>query len=122
MENSQQDVLPEGEPYIAAKFPHRTIPWTFYLGNGDTYDGFLNRKLDQNVKYKIFVRAFVDTPQKVIRKFRFIVLIENISADLMLYKHFFYIKNNLLGPIVSHVCRMHHFLRKHFDNVSWVQT
>lgn len=62
---SQQELLAEGEPYIAAKFPHRTIPWTFYLGNGETYDGFLNRKLDQNVKYRIFVRAFVDTPQKV---------------------------------------------------------
>lgn len=57
--------MAEGEPYIAAKFPHRTIPWTFYLGNGETYDGFLNRKLDLNVKYRIFVRAFVDTPQKV---------------------------------------------------------
>lgn len=65
VESSQQEVLPEGEPYIAAKFPHRTIPWTFYLGNGETYDGFVNRKLDQNVKYRIFVRAFVDTPQKV---------------------------------------------------------
>lgn len=64
VEISQQEILAEGEPYIAAKFPHRTIPWTFYLGNGETYDGFLNRKLDQNVKYRIFVRAFVDTPQK----------------------------------------------------------
>ncbi|XP_025425132.1 tyrosine-protein phosphatase Lar isoform X2 [Sipha flava] len=64
VEISQQEFLAEGEPYIAAKFPHRTIPWTFYLGNGETYDGFLNRKLDQNVKYRIFVRAFVDTPQK----------------------------------------------------------
>lgn len=69
VETSQQDILAEGEPYIAAKFPHRTIPWTFYLGNGETYDGFHNRKLDQNVKYRIFVRAFVDTPQKVNNKF-----------------------------------------------------
>jgi len=65
VEISQQELLAEGEPYIAAKFPHRTIPWTFYLGNGETYDGFHNRKLDHNVKYRIFVRAFVDTPQKV---------------------------------------------------------
>ncbi|VVC24818.1 Hypothetical protein CINCED_3A017850 [Cinara cedri] len=61
---SQQEFLDEGEPYIGAKFPHRTIPWTFYLGNGETYDGFLNRKLEHNVKYRVFVRAFVDTPQK----------------------------------------------------------
>lgn len=76
METSQQELLAEGEPYIAAKFPHRTIPWTFYLGNGETYDGFVNRKLDQNVKYRIFVRAFVDTPQKVKR------LYNNIRAPL----------------------------------------
>ncbi|XP_050531444.1 tyrosine-protein phosphatase Lar isoform X2 [Daktulosphaira vitifoliae] len=64
VENSQQELLAEGEPYITAKFPHRSLPWTFYLGNGETYDGFVNRKLDHNTKYKIFVRAFVDTPQK----------------------------------------------------------
>ncbi|XP_024084878.1 tyrosine-protein phosphatase Lar isoform X3 [Cimex lectularius] len=51
-------------PYIAAKFLQRNIPYTFHLGSGDVYDGFVNRKLDRGVKYKIFVRAVVDTPQK----------------------------------------------------------
>ncbi|XP_050443629.1 tyrosine-protein phosphatase Lar isoform X3 [Adelges cooleyi] len=64
IETSQQELLPEGEPYIAAKFPHRTIPWTFNMGTGKTYDGFVDRKLEHNVKYRLFVRAFVDTPQK----------------------------------------------------------
>ncbi|BET03182.1 phosphatase [Nesidiocoris tenuis] len=51
-------------PYIAAKFLQRNIPYTFHLGSGDVYDGFTNRKLERGVKYRIFVRAVVDTPQK----------------------------------------------------------
>ena len=60
-------------PYIAAKFPQRNIPYTFHLGSGDTYDGFLNRKLDRSMKYRIFVRAIVDTPYKVSADFSEIV-------------------------------------------------
>lgn len=52
-------------PYIAAKFSHRTIPYTFQLGSGDVYEGFENRKLKLNKRYRIFVRAVVDTPKKV---------------------------------------------------------
>lgn len=52
-------------PYIAAKFPQRNIPYTFHLGNGATYEGFVNRPLERGRKYRIFVRAVVDTPQKV---------------------------------------------------------
>lgn len=52
-------------PYIAAKFLQRNIPYTFHLGSGDVYDGFANRKLERGIKYRIFVRAVVDTPQKV---------------------------------------------------------
>ncbi|KAK7792967.1 hypothetical protein R5R35_007615 [Gryllus longicercus] len=54
----------ENAPYIAAKFSQRSIPYTFHLGNGETYEGFLNRKLERGKKYRIFVRAVVDTPQK----------------------------------------------------------
>uniref|UniRef100_A0A1B6E7X3 protein-tyrosine-phosphatase n=1 Tax=Clastoptera arizonana TaxID=38151 RepID=A0A1B6E7X3_9HEMI len=54
----------ERAPYIAAKFPQRNIPYTFHLGSGETYDGFINRKLDRNLRYRIFVRAIVDTPYK----------------------------------------------------------
>jgi netrin-G3 ligand len=55
----------ENAPYIAAKFPQRNIPYTFHLGSGETNEGFTNRKLEHGKKYRIFVRAVVDTPQKV---------------------------------------------------------
>lgn len=51
-------------PYIAAKFPQRNIPYTFHLGTGEDYDGFKNKNLERGKKYRIFVRAVVDTPQK----------------------------------------------------------
>ncbi|XP_043282785.1 tyrosine-protein phosphatase Lar isoform X3 [Venturia canescens] len=54
----------ENAPYIAAKFSHRNIPYTFHLGSGDTYEGYENRKLEGNKRYRIFVRAVVDTPKK----------------------------------------------------------
>ncbi|KAL1129262.1 hypothetical protein AAG570_013791 [Ranatra chinensis] len=54
----------ERVPYIAAKFLQRNIPYTFHLGSGDTYDGYVNKKLERGVKYRIFVRAVVDTPQR----------------------------------------------------------
>uniref|UniRef100_A0A0K2UZ97 Uncharacterized protein n=2 Tax=Lepeophtheirus salmonis TaxID=72036 RepID=A0A0K2UZ97_LEPSM len=54
----------EDEPYIAAKFLQRAIPYTFVLGNGENHEGFINRKLEEEKMYKIFVRAYVDTPQK----------------------------------------------------------
>lgn len=52
-------------PYIAAKWMRRSIPNTFSLGDGQKYNGFINRKLQKEVEYRIFVRAVVDTPQKV---------------------------------------------------------
>nr|XP_022917798.1 tyrosine-protein phosphatase Lar isoform X3 [Onthophagus taurus] len=51
-------------PYIAAKFPQRNIPYTFHLGANDEYEGYKNKKLERGKKYRIFVRAVVDTPQK----------------------------------------------------------
>ena len=60
------DLSDEDEiPYIAAKFMNRDIPVEFYLGNNKTYNGFLNKPLNPLTRYKIFLRAFVDTPQKV---------------------------------------------------------
>jgi hypothetical protein len=55
----------ENAPYIAAKFPQRNIPYTFHIGSGEVIEGFTNRKLERGKKYRIFVRAVVDTPQKV---------------------------------------------------------
>uniref|UniRef100_A0A2A4JAZ8 protein-tyrosine-phosphatase n=2 Tax=Heliothinae TaxID=95178 RepID=A0A2A4JAZ8_HELVI len=54
----------ENAPYIAAKFLQRNILYTFHLGNDEMYEGFLNRKLNPSKKYRVFVRAVVDTPQK----------------------------------------------------------
>ncbi|KAG8238327.1 hypothetical protein J437_LFUL006850, partial [Ladona fulva] len=54
----------EMAPYIAAKFPQRNIPYTFHLGNGETYESFVNWPLEAGHRYRIFVRAVVDTPQK----------------------------------------------------------
>ncbi len=51
-------------PYIAAMFISRNIPYTFHLGSGDTYQNFTNKKLERYKRYRIFVRAVVDTPQK----------------------------------------------------------
>ncbi|XP_045464788.1 tyrosine-protein phosphatase Lar isoform X5 [Harmonia axyridis] len=51
-------------PFIAAKFPQRSIPYTFHLGTGKEKDGFTNYKLEHGKRYRIFVRAVVDTPQK----------------------------------------------------------
>lgn len=51
-------------PYIAAMFLQRSIPYTFHLGSGDIYHNFTNRKLERGKRYRIFVRAVVDTPQK----------------------------------------------------------
>lgn len=51
-------------PYIAAKFPQRNIPYTFHLGTGEVHHEFVNRKLEHGKRYRIFVRAVVDTPQK----------------------------------------------------------
>lgn len=52
-------------PYVAAKFARRTMPNQFTLGDGIKYGGFVNRPLRAEVNYQIFVRAVVDTPQKV---------------------------------------------------------
>ncbi|XP_044016557.1 tyrosine-protein phosphatase Lar isoform X5 [Aphidius gifuensis] len=60
----QQQQVTDKSPYIAAKFSHRTIPYTFQLGGGDIYEGFENRKLKLKLRYRIFVRAIVDTPKK----------------------------------------------------------
>ncbi|CAG9761335.1 unnamed protein product [Ceutorhynchus assimilis] len=51
-------------PYIAAKFPQRSIPYTFHLGTGDEKEGLMNFNLKHGKRYRIFVRAVVDTPQK----------------------------------------------------------
>lgn len=53
-------------PYIAARFAPRAIPRNFQLGDSGVYNGFDNKPLEKSIKYKIFLRAIVDTPQKVI--------------------------------------------------------
>ena len=60
--NSKDD--DDSKPYITAKFLGRSIPYTFPLGDGKMYEGFQNRPLHTRVFYKVFVRAYVDVPQK----------------------------------------------------------
>lgn len=64
LENKDVKGEPEAKPYITAKFLQRNLPYTFPLGDGKTHEGFLNRPLEKSVIYKIFVRAYVDVPQK----------------------------------------------------------
>ncbi len=54
----------EDRPYIAAKFLQQSIKYRFILGDGLNYEGFINRKLKADTYYKVFVRAYVDVPQK----------------------------------------------------------
>lgn len=68
-------------PYIAAKFSRRTMPNTFVLGDGIKYGGFPNRALHNSVNYQIFVRAVVDTPQRVRQPFTSYLLI--FSTELL---------------------------------------
>lgn len=51
-------------PYIAARFAQRNIPYTYHLGSNETNHNFTNKKLERMKRYRIFVRAVVDTPQK----------------------------------------------------------
>ena len=54
----------EDRAYIAAKFLQQSIKYRFVLGDGLNYEGFINRKLKPDTFYKVFVRAYVDVPQK----------------------------------------------------------
>jgi len=56
---------PNIDPYVAARFLPRAIPRNFQLGDGRNYHGYDNIPLDKGVTFKIFLRAIVDTPQKV---------------------------------------------------------
>lgn len=60
--SGRQDMI--NAPYIAAMFILRNIPYTFHLGANDAYHNFTNRKLEKEKRYRIFVRAVVDTPQR----------------------------------------------------------
>lgn len=57
--------LDEDGPYIAAAFVRQNMPERFVLGNMKVNGGFRNRKLQPYRRYRIFVRAVVDTLQKV---------------------------------------------------------
>uniref|UniRef100_A0A6G1SL08 protein-tyrosine-phosphatase n=1 Tax=Aceria tosichella TaxID=561515 RepID=A0A6G1SL08_9ACAR len=47
-------------PYIAAKFPKSKMVTKFTLGDNKSYDGFLNRPLNKDQTYHVFVRAEVE--------------------------------------------------------------
>lgn len=52
------------QPYVAAKFLRRNVPYTFVLGDGSVYESMINKKLNKTVRYRVFLRAVVDTPHK----------------------------------------------------------
>ena len=52
------------QPYVAAKFERRNVPYTFSLGDGKEYGSMTNKRLDKEVRYRIFLRSIVDTPHK----------------------------------------------------------
>ena len=52
------------QAYVAAKFLRRNVPYTFMLGDGKEYESMLNKRLEKTVRYRIFLRAIVDTPHK----------------------------------------------------------
>ncbi|XP_037557275.1 tyrosine-protein phosphatase Lar-like isoform X4 [Dermacentor silvarum] len=56
--------LDEDGPYIAAAFVRQNMPERFVLGDLKVNGGFRNRKLQPYRRYRIFVRAVVDTLQK----------------------------------------------------------
>ncbi|XP_063436360.1 tyrosine-protein phosphatase Lar-like [Mytilus trossulus] len=45
------------KPYIAAKFSSHRLPWLFILGACDEYEGFTNRPLNKDWRYRVFLRA-----------------------------------------------------------------
>ncbi|ODN02995.1 Tyrosine-protein phosphatase Lar [Orchesella cincta] len=62
--NEEEETGYQLSPYIAARFAPRAIPRNFQLGDGGFYNSYENKPLEKGAKYKIFLRAIVDTPQK----------------------------------------------------------
>lgn len=56
---------PASRPYIAARFEAQALPPQFYLGNGQEYGAFVNRPLDKDDKYRVFLRAYSVDPVSV---------------------------------------------------------
>ncbi|KAL5017103.1 hypothetical protein ScPMuIL_006692 [Solemya velum] len=52
--------LPATQPYIAAKLDAPSFPSKFQLGDNQDYNGFMNRYLNPDIMYKVFLRAYTD--------------------------------------------------------------
>ncbi|XP_022645434.1 receptor-type tyrosine-protein phosphatase F-like isoform X4 [Varroa destructor] len=85
----------EDTAYIAAKFLRLAMPQEFPLGDGKIYGGFRNRKLHTYRRYRIFVRAVVDAPQKNL------VTSSPFSQDLGLDVMTHYSRNPTQNPAVQ---------------------
>ena len=46
------------KPYIAARYDSPSLPPEFLLGDGQEYGSFINRPLDKDVEYRVFLRAY----------------------------------------------------------------
>lgn len=66
--NDEEETGFQLSPYIAARFAPRAIPRNFQLGDGARSNDFDNKPLEKTIPYRVFLRAIVDTPQKVLNK------------------------------------------------------
>jgi receptor-type tyrosine-protein phosphatase F len=86
-EDTEEDDAAAFSPYIAARFLPRSIPRIFPLGDGSEHNGYENKALERGVRYKVFLRAVVDTPQKVSSvsdqslNFKIIPIPKNLSSS-----------------------------------------
>ena len=87
------DEKKDDSPYIAAKFLHQSIPYSFSLGDEKIYEGFTNRRLMKDTetkffqRYRIFVRAVVDSPGLV--RNLYVFQIEILKGFILAFVHFF---------------------------------
>ncbi|KAH9492263.1 hypothetical protein Btru_026124 [Bulinus truncatus] len=50
--------MPASSPYIAARFEGQSLVKNFELGNNQEYGSFVNRALQSDKKYRVFLRAY----------------------------------------------------------------
>jgi len=50
--------LPAEKPYIAAKFEASRLQEYFRLGDKGQYGSYMNRPLDRDYQYRVFLRAY----------------------------------------------------------------
>jgi hypothetical protein len=57
--------MPATVPYISGRFDSFKLPSDFELGNMKQYGSFTNRRLDPDIVYKVFLRAYTVDPVRI---------------------------------------------------------